>query len=109
MYQQDDDGLGRWRRRAHQAAALRLGVLCGPVLTSFAAAYGVHRLLPPGIHQLGLGPRLGLQRKRQRWSARWPARPLTRITTGTHAAQVQTAPNAADPTSFVYFASTPLV
>ncbi len=38
MYQQDDDGLGRWRRRAHQAAALRLGVLCGPVLTSFAAA-----------------------------------------------------------------------
>jgi len=105
MYQQDDDGLGRWRRRAHQAAALRLAVLCGPVLTSFAAAYGVHRLLPPGIHQLGLGPRLGLQRKRQRW----PARPLTRIPTGTHAAQVQTAPNAADPTSFVYFASTPLV
>jgi putative nucleotidyltransferase with HDIG domain len=47
MHQQDDGELGRWRRRAHQAAALRLGVLCGPVVTSFAAAYGVHRVLPP--------------------------------------------------------------
>ncbi len=47
MHQHDDGELGRWRRRAHQAAALRLAVLCGPVVTSFAAAYGVHRLLPP--------------------------------------------------------------
>jgi putative nucleotidyltransferase with HDIG domain len=47
MQQQGDEELGRWRRRAHEAAVLRLAVLCGPVLASFAAAYGVHRLLPP--------------------------------------------------------------
>jgi putative nucleotidyltransferase with HDIG domain len=44
---QQDHERGRWRRRSVSAAALRLGVLCGPVVMSFAAAYGVHRLLPP--------------------------------------------------------------
>ncbi len=40
-------GSTRWLRRSTGAAALRAAVLCGPVLTSFAAAYAAHRLMPP--------------------------------------------------------------
>ena len=46
-----DEAAGRWRRRALGATALRLSVLCSPVLGSFGAALVVHRLLPPvGSH-----------------------------------------------------------
>ncbi len=37
----------RWQRRSVSAALLRLLVLCAPVGTSFAAAWTVHRALPP--------------------------------------------------------------
>ncbi|MEO7981353.1 MAG: HD domain-containing phosphohydrolase [Sporichthyaceae bacterium] len=40
-------GSTRWLRRSSGATALRAAVLFGPVLTSFAAAYTAHRLMPP--------------------------------------------------------------
>jgi putative nucleotidyltransferase with HDIG domain len=41
-----DETAGRWRQRSAAAASIRFGVLCFPVASSVAAAWGVHKLLP---------------------------------------------------------------
>ena len=50
-----DQAPGRWRSHAFGAAALRLTVMCGPVVASFAAAWGVHSVLPPVRNHLDRG------------------------------------------------------
>jgi hypothetical protein len=53
------DGV-RWAARPRWASALRVAVFLGPVLTSFAAAWGATRLLPPSTGLGGQAVHLGV-------------------------------------------------
>jgi len=50
----------RWAARPRLATAVRVGVFLGPVLTSFAAAWGATRMLPPSSGPAGQAVHLGV-------------------------------------------------
>ena len=53
-------GRTRWTARPRLATAVRVAVFLGPVLTSFAAAWGATRMLPPSSGLAGQAVHLGV-------------------------------------------------
>jgi len=56
----DGSDTTRWAARPRLATAVRVAVFLGPVLTSFAAAWGATRLLPPSSGLAGQALHLGV-------------------------------------------------